>query len=241
MEWSESSCKWRGLLAWCGWDQRRKESFSWAERRGIQRRSRQKSSSEPGRPSMKSKFKAPSTEDLQHHPLWSQRASTKDRNLESNRRSLLLGLPLERREEMPNVTSLHWKSGLKSSSTSRRSPSCLKKKPGYPLRLLFCQEYEQFSYLLVLKDDLSHFVDLIPSERTDHVVVVHALVDWFKGFGVAETHVSDKGSHFKNKVVAELNDVLKTKHHFTTAYSPKSNGTVGRVNREIMKVLRSQS
>jgi hypothetical protein len=94
---------------------------------------------------------------------------------------------------------------------------------------------------LVLKDDLSHFVDLIPSERTDHVVVVHALVDWFKGFGVAETHVSDKGSHFKNKVVAELNDVLKTKHHFTTAYSPKSNGTVGRVNRDIMKVLRSQS
>jgi hypothetical protein len=70
-------------------------------------------------------------------------------------------------------------------------------------------------------------------------VVVHALVDCFKRFGVAETHVSDKGSHFKNKVVAELDDILKTKHHFTTAYSSKSNGTVERVNREIMKVLRS--
>jgi hypothetical protein len=64
-------------------------------------------------------------------------------------------------------------------------------------------------------------------------------IDWYKRFGVAETHVSDKGSHFKNKVVAELNDILKTKHHFTTAYSPKSNGTVKRVNREIMQVLRS--
>ena len=70
-------------------------------------------------------------------------------------------------------------------------------------------------------------------------MVVHALVDWYKRFGVAETHVSDKGSHFKTKVVAELNDVLKTKHHFTTAYSPKSNGTVERVNREIVTVLRS--
>jgi transposase InsO family protein len=92
---------------------------------------------------------------------------------------------------------------------------------------------------LVLKDDFSHFVELVPSERTDHVVVVHALVDWYKRFGVAETHVSDKGSHFKNKVMAELNDILKTKHYFTIAYSPKSNGTVERFNREIMKVLRS--
>jgi hypothetical protein len=70
-------------------------------------------------------------------------------------------------------------------------------------------------------------------------VVVHSLVDWNKRFGVAETHVSDKSYHFKNKVVAELNDIFKTKHHFTTAYSPKSNGTVERVNGEIMKVLRS--
>jgi len=104
---------------------------------------------------------------------------------------------------------------------------------------LFVKNTREFSYVLVLKDDLSHFVELVPSERTDHVVVVHALVDWYKRFGVAETHVSDKGSHFKNKVVAELNDILKTKHHFTTAYFPKSNGTVERVNREIMKVLRS--
>ena len=70
-------------------------------------------------------------------------------------------------------------------------------------------------------------------------MVVHALVDWYQRFGVAETHVSDKGSHFKNKVVAELNDILKTKHHYTTAYSSKSNGTVERVNREIVTVLRS--
>jgi len=93
--------------------------------------------------------------------------------------------------------------------------------------------------VLVVNDNLFHFVELVPSERTDHIVVLHALVDWFKRFGVAETHVGDKGSHFKNKVVAELNDILKTKHHFTTAYSPKSNGALERVNREIMKVLRS--
>jgi hypothetical protein len=104
---------------------------------------------------------------------------------------------------------------------------------------LFVKNTGKFSHALVLKDDVSHFAELVPSERTDHVVVVHTLVDWYKRFGVPETHFSDKGSHFKNTVVAELNDILKTKHHFTTAYSPKSNGTVERVNREIMKVLRS--
>ena len=37
----------------------------------------------------------------------------------------------------------------------------------------------------------------------------------------------------------ELHKKVGTKHHFTTAYSRKSNGTVERVNREIMQVLRS--
>ena len=93
---------------------------------------------------------------------------------------------------------------------------------------LFGKNTRKLSYVLVLKDDLSHFVELVLSERSDHVLVVHALADWHKRFGVAETHVSDKGSHFlcfvlgahclsKKKVVDELNDILKTEHHFTTA------------------------
>ena len=104
---------------------------------------------------------------------------------------------------------------------------------------LFVKNTRKFSFVLVLKDYLSHFVELVVSERTNHVVIVHALVDWYKRFGIAETRVCDKGSHFKNKVVAELNHILKTKHQFTTEYSPKSNGTVKKVNREIMQVLRS--
>ena len=80
------------------------------------------------------------------------------------------------------------------------------------------------------RNQVVHYLQLVVSERTDHVVIVHALVDWYKRFGIAETPVGDKGSHFKNKVVAELNDLLKTKHHLTTAYSPKSNGTVEKVN-----------
>jgi len=87
---------------------------------------------------------------------------------------------------------------------------------------LFVKNTGKFSHALVLKDDVSHFAELVPSERTDHVVVVHTLVDWYKRFGVPETHFSDKGSHFKNTVVAELNDILKapyTKGRRRLAYS----------------------
>ncbi|OWZ16901.1 hypothetical protein PHMEG_0009234 [Phytophthora megakarya] len=65
-------------------------------------------------------------------------------------------------------------------------------------------------YLLVLKDHATHFCEL---------VVVG---------------VSDNGSHFKNEVVAELSRKLKTQQQFTLAYSPRINGSVERVNRDIL-------
>ena len=41
----------------------------------------------------------------------------------------------------------------------------------------FVQNSEKFSYVLVLEDDLSHFVEICSCESTDHCVVVHDLVD----------------------------------------------------------------
>jgi hypothetical protein len=38
--------------------------------------------------------------------------------------------------------------------------------------------------------------------------------------------VSDQGSHFKNRVLAEINRSLRSQHHFTTAYSPIANGSI---------------
>ena len=46
-------------------------------------------------------------------------------------------------------------------------------------------------------------------------------------------HVSDQGSHFKDKVIQEFNRILQIKHHMTTAYSSWANGTVEKVNNDI--------
>jgi transposase InsO family protein len=50
-------------------------------------------------------------------------------------------------------------------------------------------------------------------------------------------HVSDQGSHFKDKVIKEFNRILKINHHMTTAYSPWANATVEPVNKGIQKLL----
>ena len=48
----------------------------------------------------------------------------------------------------------------------------------------------------------------------------------------------DQGSHFKNQVLADFARRMKSQQHFTVTYSPWTNGTVERVNRDIKQVLR---
>ena len=94
-------------------------------------------------------------------------------------------------------------------------------------------------YVLVIKDDLSHFLELVCCSAADHLVVVDVLMDWFKRFGIAPIHVSDQGSHFKNQVMFELTSRLNILHHFTTPYTPWANGTVEIVNKHFLFVLKS--
>ena len=96
-----------------------------------------------------------------------------------------------------------------------------------------------YVYVLVIKDDLSNFVELIPSKTADHFVVADALLDWAKRFGVPDVHVSDNGSHFKNSVINELTRLMNIRHHFVVAHSPMSNGTVEVVNRLLLQVLQT--
>jgi len=51
--------------------------------------------------------------------------------------------------------------------------------------------------------------------------------------------VIDQGRHFKNKVSTALTKEIGVIHHFTTAYSPLANGTVGRANREVFRATKA--
>ena len=78
-------------------------------------------------------------------------------------------------------------------------------------------EHERYQYLLVLKDDFSGFVRLIPADAETFVA---AMTDWIADFGPPEVLVTDQGSHFKNHVSERLRQRYGYRHHFTLAYCP---------------------
>jgi hypothetical protein len=101
------------------------------------------------------------------------------------------------------------------------------------------EDAEEMKYVLVIKDDFSGFVELVPSKSATAEVVVEALLAWFKRFGVVTKWVSDQGTHFTAAVMRELGKELGVSHHYTVAYSPWANGTVERVNRDLLQVMRA--
>ncbi|KAE8907370.1 hypothetical protein PF005_g7673 [Phytophthora fragariae] len=55
-------------------------------------------------------------------------------------------------------------------------------------------------YILVLKDGMSGYVELIACLQANSDNAYHGLQDWFKRFGVVRQWVSDQGAHFRNKL-----------------------------------------
>ncbi|KAF0683207.1 Aste57867_24725 [Aphanomyces stellatus] len=58
--------------------------------------------------------------------------------------------------------------------------------------LFMGDSFGPMKYILVLKDDLTHFCELIACEAPTADVVVTALLDWHKRFGIPETWISDQ-------------------------------------------------
>ncbi|OWY97113.1 hypothetical protein PHMEG_00032440 [Phytophthora megakarya] len=72
-------------------------------------------------------------------------------------------------------------------------------------------------YLLVLKDHVTHFCELVVSDTADSIVATAAIS--------------------KMKLWLSSPRELKSQQHFTLVYSPWINGSVERVNRDILHVL----
>jgi transposase InsO family protein len=94
-------------------------------------------------------------------------------------------------------------------------------------------------YALVLKDDMSGFVELIACPRATAEETCTGLIDWFNRYGPVFQWISDRGTHFKNHVIDLLRASYNSRHHFTTAYCPWSNGTVEVVNRLLLRCMRA--
>jgi hypothetical protein len=58
-------------------------------------------------------------------------------------------------------------------------------------------------------------------------------------FGVVLLWISDRGSHFENKVVQRVQKELKAKHHFITANCPWSNSTIESACKQATRAYRA--
>ena len=93
--------------------------------------------------------------------------------------------------------------------------------------------------LLVLKCGFSMFCMLIPAIKYNAEVMESALLQWSALLGMPRILITDGGTHFKNVVVSGLMRRMRAQHHVTTAYSPWSNGSIERLNRSIIRLLRT--
>ncbi|KAG6612015.1 RNA-dependent DNA polymerase [Phytophthora cinnamomi] len=94
-------------------------------------------------------------------------------------------------------------------------------------------------YLLVVKDGISHFCELFPCATPTAYVAAESLTLWYARYGLPQTLKSDQGTHFRNEMVKHLAARLKMELHFTPVYSPWLNGTIERLNKDVLQVLRA--
>jgi len=115
-------------------------------------------------------------------------------------------------------------------------------KPNEAIHFDFMQlpkSADGYEYVLVIKDAMSGFSELIACSSCTAEACVDALCEWFKRYGPVSLWVSDQGSHFKNQVMESMAKMFAATHHFVTAYCPWANGTVEVVNRMLLRVLKS--
>ncbi|DBA00792.1 TPA: hypothetical protein N0F65_004697 [Lagenidium giganteum] len=69
--------------------------------------------------------------------------------------------------------------------------------------------YGDASYVLVLKDSLSHFCELFATAAPTAMAAAECLLEWTKRYGHPAIIISAQGSHFRNQVLQLLCDRLK--------------------------------
>ena len=93
-------------------------------------------------------------------------------------------------------------------------------------------------YILLAVDDVSKWVEVIPTCTNDAKVVAQFLRSHkFSRFGTPRALITDNGTHFCNKVIDKVLQKYGVRHHTSLAYHPQLNGQAEVSNREIKSIL----
>ncbi|PIN01467.1 DNA-directed DNA polymerase [Handroanthus impetiginosus] len=93
-------------------------------------------------------------------------------------------------------------------------------------------------YILLVVDYVSKWVKAKATRTNDAKVIVDFVKSHiFARFGVPRAIISDRGTHFCNRVVEILLKKYHVTHRISTAYQPQTNGQAEVFNREIESIL----
>ena len=97
----------------------------------------------------------------------------------------------------------------------------------------------KFKQILVIVDSSSLWVEAFPTKTTSAEEVAHILYkEIISRFGLMRQILTDGGSSFRNKLIAELCKLFKIKHTISSPHHPQMDCKCERMNKTIIESLR---
>ncbi|GJR46016.1 reverse transcriptase domain-containing protein [Tanacetum coccineum] len=94
-----------------------------------------------------------------------------------------------------------------------------------------------FEYILVAVDYVSKWAKAQALPTNDARMVITFLKKIFCHFGMPKALISDRGTHFCNKIMEKTMKRYGVNHHFSTSYHPQNSGQVENTNRALKRIL----
>ncbi|GJW36208.1 reverse transcriptase domain-containing protein [Tanacetum coccineum] len=99
------------------------------------------------------------------------------------------------------------------------------------------QKSHKFEYILIAIDYVSKWVEAQALPANDARVVITFLKKLFCRFGIPKALISDRGTHFCNKIMEKTMKRYGVNHYFSTSYHPQTSGQVENTNRALKRIL----
>ncbi|GJT52608.1 reverse transcriptase domain-containing protein [Tanacetum coccineum] len=85
--------------------------------------------------------------------------------------------------------------------------------------------------------DFANYLVAQALPKNDARVVITFLKKLFCHFGIPKALISDRGTHFYNKIMERTMKRYGVSHHFSTSYQPQTSGQVENTNRALKRIL----
>ncbi|GKE39514.1 reverse transcriptase domain-containing protein, partial [Tanacetum coccineum] len=95
----------------------------------------------------------------------------------------------------------------------------------------------KFEYILVVVDYVSKWAEAQALPTNDARVVITFLKKLFCRFGMPKALISNRGTHFCNKIMKKTMKRYGVNHRFSTSYHPQTSGHVENTNKALKRIL----